>query len=145
MPYNYSYPRMQVTVDAAIVRTIDDSDEILLIERKHAPFEGCWALPGGFVDMDETLADAAKRELYEETGVVVDTLTQLRTYDAINRDPRDRTISTVFVGFASEGTRIKAGDDASSADWFTFDALPPLAFDHALILKHVKEFIDNNR
>lgn len=61
MPYNYSYPRMQVTVDAAIVRTIDDSDEILLIERKHAPFEGCWALPGGFVDMDETLADAAKR------------------------------------------------------------------------------------
>lgn len=145
MPYSYTYPRMQVTVDAAIVRTIDDSDEILLIERKHPPFEGCWALPGGFVDLDETLADAAKRELYEETGVVVDSLTQLRTFDAVNRDPRDRTISTIFIGFATEETRIKAGDDASSVDWFTFDALPPLAFDHASILNYVKEFLEHHR
>ena len=70
MHYTYPYPRMQVTVDAVIVRTLDEGDEVLLIERKHAPFEGCWAIPGGFVDMDETLSDAAKRELYEETALL---------------------------------------------------------------------------
>lgn len=145
MSYTYNYPRMQVTVDAVIVRSIDDSDEVLLIERKHDPYEGCWALPGGFVDMDETLADAAKRELYEETGVVVDSLTQFRAYDAINRDPRDRTISVTFLGFANEDAKIKAGDDASSADWFSFDALPPLAFDHHHILQNIKESLDSKR
>jgi ADP-ribose pyrophosphatase len=142
MPYTYPYPRMQVTVDAVIVRTLDEGDEVLLIERKHAPFEGCWAIPGGFVDMDETLADAAKRELYEETGVIVNKLHQLHTFDAVNRDPRDRTISTIFLGFANEDSLLKAGDDASSADWFSLDALPPLAFDHEQILDYVKKYLD---
>jgi len=136
---------MQVTVDAVIVRTLEDGDEVLLIERKHPPFEGCWALPGGFVDMDETLADAAKRELYEETGVAVSILQQLYTFDAVDRDPRDRTISTVFLGFADEDSLIKAGDDASSADWFSFDALPPLAFDHEQILAFAKNHIDKQK
>jgi len=136
---------MQVTVDAVIVRTLEDGDEVLLIERKHPPFEGCWALPGGFVDMDETLADAAKRELYEETGVAVSMLQQLYTFDAVDRDPRDRTISTVFLGFADEDSLIKAGDDASSADWFSFDALPPLAFDHEQILAFAKNHIDKQK
>jgi 8-oxo-dGTP diphosphatase len=145
MPYSYTYPRMQVTVDAVIVRTLEDGDEVLLIERKHPPFEGCWALPGGFVDMDETLADAAKRELYEETGVAVSMLQQLYTFDAVDRDPRDRTISTVFLGFADEDSLIKAGDDASSADWFSFDALPPLAFDHEQILAFAKNHIDKQK
>ncbi len=145
MPYTYPYPRMQVTVDAVIVRTLDEGDEVLLIERKHAPFEGCWAIPGGFVDMDETLADAAKRELYEETGVVVDKLYQVHTFDAVNRDPRDRTISTVFLGFANGDSLLKAGDDASSADWFSFDALPPLAFDHEQILDYVKKYLEKKK
>lgn len=136
---------MQVTVDAAIIRHIDDADEVLLIERKHPPYEGCWALPGGFVDMDETLADAAKRELYEETGIVVDIIEQFRTYDAVDRDPRDRTISTVFIGFANEQARIKAGDDASSADWFSFDALPALAFDHSTIIMQVKDYLEKKK
>lgn len=136
---------MQVTVDAVIVRTLEDGDEVLLIERKHAPFEGSWAIPGGFVDMDETLADAAKRELYEETGVVVDKLHQLHTFDAIHRDPRDRTISTVFIGYATEESLLKAGDDASSADWFSLDALPPLAFDHENILEYVRKYLENKK
>jgi len=145
MSYTYSYPRMQVTVDAVIVRSLEDGDEVLLIERKHAPFEGCWAIPGGFVDMDETLADAAKRELYEETGVVVDKFHQLHTFDAILRDPRDRTISTVFIGYATEDSLLKAGDDASSADWFSLDALPPLAFDHEQILEYVRKYLENKK
>jgi 8-oxo-dGTP diphosphatase len=145
MPYAYPYPRMQVTVDAVIIRTLDEGDEVLLIERKHAPFEGCWAIPGGFVDMDETLSDAAKRELYEETGIVVDKFHQLHTFDAVNRDPRDRTISTVFLGFANENSQIKAGNDASSADWFSLDALPPLAFDHEQILDYAKNYLEKNK
>lgn len=145
MPYTYDYPRMQVTVDAVILRAQEDGDEILLIERKHAPYEGCWAIPGGFVDMDETLADAAKRELYEETGIVVEKLVQIHTFDAINRDPRDRTISTVFLGFANEDATIKAGDDASTADWFSMDALPPLAFDHEQILGYVEKYISKTK
>ncbi len=136
---------MQVTVDAVIIRTLDEGDEALLIERKHSPFEDCWAIPGGFVDMDETLADAANRELYEETGIVVDTLYQLHTFDAVNRDPRDRTISTVFLGFANEDSQIKAGDDASSADWFSLDALPPLAFDHEQILDYAKKYLEKRK
>lgn len=145
MPYTYDYPRMQVTVDTVILRAQEDGDEILLIERKHAPYEGCWAIPGGFVDMDETLADAAKRELYEETGIVVEKLVQIHTFDAINRDPRDRTISTVFLGFANEDATIKAGDDASTADWFSMDALPPLAFDHEQILGYVEKYISKTK
>lgn len=145
MPYTYDYPRMQVTVDAVILRAQEDGDEVLLIERKHAPYEGCWAIPGGFVDMDETLADAAKRELYEETGIVVEKLVQIHTFDAINRDPRDRTISTVFLGFANEDATIKAGDDASMADWFSMDALPPLAFDHEQILGYVEKYISKTK
>lgn len=145
MPYTYDYPRMQVTVDAVILRAQEDGDEVLLIERKHAPYEGCWAIPGGFVDMDETLADAAKRELYEETGIVVEKLVQIHTFDAINRDPRDRTISTVFLGFANEDATIKAGDDASTADWFSMDALPPLAFDHEQILGYVEKYISKTK
>lgn len=143
MAYTYTYPRMQVTVDAVIIRPADDGEEVLLIERKHEPFEGCWALPGGFVDMDETLVDAAKRELYEETGLIVEQLTQLHTFDGVNRDPRGRTISIVFIGFASPGSRIKAGDDASSADWFSFDALPPLAFDHDKVLEMARKKISS--
>lgn len=145
MPYTYDYPRMQVTVDAVILRAQEDGDEVLLIERKHAPYEGCWAIPGGFVDMDETLADAAKRELYEETGIVVEKLVQIHTFDAINRDPRDRTISTVFLGFANKDATIKAGDDASMADWFSMDALPPLAFDHEQILGYVEKYISKTK
>lgn len=146
MPYTYTYPRMQVTVDAVIVRSNDeDTDEVLLIERKHDPYQGSWALPGGFVDMDETLADAAKRELYEETGLVVDSLTQFYTFDAVNRDPRGRTISIVFIGHADSSARIKAGDDASTADWFSFDALPPLAFDHEKVLAMAKKRIDETK
>jgi len=90
--YTYDYPRPMVTVDIAIV-TREESPRILLIRRKHEPFAGSWALPGGFLDMDETLEAAARRELDEETGVAVGKLTFLGLFDAVDRDPRGRAIS----------------------------------------------------
>jgi 8-oxo-dGTP diphosphatase len=136
MKYSYTYPRPAVTVDAAIFRKTDTGWEILLIKRGNEPFLGMWALPGGFVDMDETLEQAVVRELQEETGLQGINLEQLHTFSAVNRDPRHRTISTVFLGIIP-GLQLKAvaGDDALDARWFRVDQLPELAFDHADVMK----------
>jgi 8-oxo-dGTP diphosphatase len=97
-----------------------------------------WALPGGFLDMDETLEEAALRELKEETGITGVELKQFHTFSKVNRDPRHRTITTVFIGYADNDIALKAGDDAAKAQWFALDKLPPLAFDHGDVMEILK-------
>lgn len=130
MAYTYQYPHMAVTVDAAMLRRREGAMEILLIQRKHDPYAGHWALPGGFVDMDERLEPAARRELLEETGITAGELNLLGVFDAVDRDPRERTISIIYWGWAPDGAAEPRGrDDAADAAWHSLDALPPLAFD----------------
>ena len=126
----YDWPRPAVTADIVVLREA----EVLLIRRAHPPFEGCWALPGGFLDEDETLEACAARELMEETGVAADTLRLVGTYSEPKRDPRHRTVTVAFLTRVATGTEASAGDDAAEAAWFALDALPPLAFDHADIV-----------
>lgn len=110
--------------------------EVLLIRRKNPPFEGKWAFPGGFVDMDETLEESALRELREETGLQNIDLRQLEAFSDPDRDPRARVITVAFYGFSeSDMDKVTGGDDADRAEWFRIDDIPPLAFDHALILE----------
>ena len=139
MKYYYDYPRPAVTADIVVLKQQDNRYFVLLIERKHPPFEGMWAFPGGFMDMDETLEETALRELEEETGLSGVELEQFYTFSAVNRDPRHRTITTVFIGFA-DGITVKphAADDASAVEWFPLDGLPPLAFDHGMVMELVK-------
>jgi len=126
-PYSYKYPRPAVTVDIAV---LTDDGAILLVKRRSAPFEGCWALPGGFIGMDETLAAAAARELAEETGIGGLALRQLKAFDDPGRDPRGRTIAVAFLSEVSGRPAPTAGDDAAEASWHPLNDLPPLAFDH---------------
>jgi 8-oxo-dGTP diphosphatase len=135
MPYTYAYPRPGVTTDIALFRHTDVTLDILLIRRRDPPFAGQWALPGGFVEPEETLEAAAHRELAEETGVSGATLHQLAAYGEPGRDPRGWTVSVVFWGWLAEnnGTTI-AGDDAAEVRWWSVDTLPALAFDHAEIV-----------
>jgi len=137
--YCYEYPRPAVTADIVVIKPTDNQREVLLIERKHPPFEGMWALPGGFLDMDETLEDAALRELQEETGITGIELEQFHTFSKVDRDPRHRTITTVFIGYTNENTADpEAGDDAANTRWFPLHDLPPLAFDHGEVMEMVK-------
>lgn len=138
MKYCYDYPRPAVTADIIILKSYNDHHFVLLIERKHPPFEGMWALPGGFLNMDETLEEAALRELKEETGIAGVELKQFHTFSKVNRDPRHRTITTVFIGYADENISIVAGDDAAKAQWFELDKLPQLAFDHGMVMEMIK-------
>jgi 8-oxo-dGTP diphosphatase len=130
MPFIYSYPRPAVTVDALVFSFQEDELYILLVKRKNEPFRNCWALPGGFAGMDETLETACRRELEEETGIMPRSMEQFMVFDAPGRDPRGRTISVVFHTCLDEMTTPKGGDDASEARWFPVSGLPQLAFDH---------------
>jgi 8-oxo-dGTP diphosphatase len=140
MDFTYKYPRMLVTVDALIFLVNSESPKVLLIQRKNDPYKDCYALPGGFVEMDELLKDAAKRELFEETGLQDVDLTQLAAFDGIDRDPRDRNISIVFYGFTTlDNANVRGSDDAEKAEWFNLNDLPLLAFDHAKVIKYARE------
>ena len=132
--YTYKYPRAALTVDAIVFVKSKATIFLLLIERGREPFKNKWALPGGFIDMDETLEQACIRELEEETGLKVQKLEQFRAYDSINRDPRHRTISVVFSALLDEVKPVKGSDDAAQAKWFPLNELPELAFDHGEIL-----------
>lgn len=135
MNYSYAYPRPAVTVDAIL---ISKQHSVLLIQRGREPYMGKWALPGGFIEMDESLEVACLRELEEESGIRVGELKQFKAYGAVDRDPRHRTISVIFYAFTNEELIACAGDDAAKAQWFQIDELPELAFDHQLILEEFK-------
>ena len=134
----YEFPRPSLTVDVALV-TQEKTPRVLLILRKAGPFAGKWALPGGFVDENERLIDAARRELKEETELDVADLEQLQTFGDPGRDPRGWTVSVVFLGRVSPGLNPTAGDDAAEVGWFSLDTPPPLAFDHAEILASLRD------
>lgn len=137
--YVYNYPRPAVTVDVVIVSR-EKAPRVLLVRRKHDPFAGMWAIPGGFVEMDESLEESARRELREETGVEAEQLTQLRTFGDPGRDPRGRTISVVYLArVQASQVRPQAADDAAAVGWHCLRRLPPLAFDHAAILGCVRQ------
>jgi 8-oxo-dGTP diphosphatase len=135
-PFCYRYPRPMVTVDAVVFRSTKARLEVLVVERGKDPFAGALALPGGFVEMDEDLPDAAKRELFEETGLKHVALTQLAAFGKPGRDPRGRNISVVFVGTVkAHRSSVKGGDDAARALWIPARRPGALAFDHNEILK----------
>jgi len=136
MDYSYKYPRPSVSVDIMIFHKSTKGVEILLITRKNSPFQNFYALPGGFMDMDETLLQAAIRELKEETNIDCNSLHQFGLYDAPDRDPRGRTLSVIYFTVLDEiPSTIKAGDDALRSRWFPLNSLPELAFDHTKILQ----------
>ncbi|MBV5315156.1 MAG: NUDIX hydrolase [Prolixibacteraceae bacterium] len=139
--YTYQYPRAALTVDAIL---ISKQNSVLLIERGREPYKGKWALPGGFIEMDEPLEVACQRELEEETGIRIGELKQFKAFGAVDRDPRHRTISVLFYAFTDDELIASAGDDAAKAQWFSIHELPELAFDHQLILDEFKTEILNN-
>jgi 8-oxo-dGTP diphosphatase len=124
-----------VTVDAVVFTVRDARLEVLLIRRGHEPFKGLWALPGGFLDMDEELEAAAARELFEETGVTGIRLEQFHTFGAVHRDPRGRVITVAYVGLADWRVQtIRAADDAAEVSWKPAADLPRLACDHNSVI-----------
>jgi 8-oxo-dGTP diphosphatase len=132
--YSYKYPRPALTVDALVYTKTHDVYHVLLVQRGIEPFKGKWALPGGFVNMDELLETACRRELEEETGLEVDNMTQYKTFDAVDRDPRHRTISVVYSAELPEKSAVQGDDDAAGAEWFDVNDLPELGFDHGDII-----------
>ena len=136
----YDYPRPAVTVD--IVVFSGDALDVLLIQRKHPPFEGHWALPGGFIEMAESLETSALRELEEETGVTDVALTEVGVFGAPFRDPRGRVITIAYATIVEKHTlNVEAGSDASQVEWFPNTDLPKLAFDHSEIIRKALETV----
>ncbi|MDD2200160.1 MAG: NUDIX hydrolase [Bacteroidales bacterium] len=134
MSYNYKYPRPMLTVDALIFNKNRNDLFILLIKRNNPPFKNMWALPGGFVDMDEDLINAVERECFEETGLRLKGFRQLEAYGKPERDPRGRNIAIAHYIVLNEKLEPIAGDDAKDARWFLVNDLPELAFDHYEII-----------
>lgn len=134
MPHTYDYPRAALTVDCVVFGFDEGELKVLLIERGLAPFKGQWALPGGFVRVDETLDDAARRELQEETGLRDIFLEQLYTFGEVKRDPRERVVSVAYYALVKlADTSTRAATDAADARWFPVSQPPRLAFDHRAI------------
>lgn len=134
--YTYKYPHPAVTTDCVLFGFDGKDMHILLIERGLDPYKGAWALPGGFLNMDETAEEGAKRELLEETNVSNVYLEQFHTFTAVNRDPRERVLTIAFFALVRKADyKVIAGDDAARAEWFNINNLPPLAFDHAEIIE----------
>lgn len=129
------YPQPSVTVDIVVFCVVDNKLKILLVKRGVEPFKGKWAIPGGFVKLDESLEGAAKRELREETGLEEEYLEQLYTFGDVERDPRGRVISVAYFALVS-GKDVMGGSDASEAKWFDVNDLPELFFDHKDILDY---------
>lgn len=138
MPYTYEYPRPTVTVDAAVLRPGENGLEILLIRRGHPPFEGCMALPGGFLEMNESPLTGAARELAEETGLSGLPLAPLFACGEPGRDPRARCITLVYGALVSgAGLAPRGSDDAAEAGWYPLFRPPEMAFDHARALREI--------
>ncbi|MBN2164017.1 MAG: NUDIX hydrolase [Pontiellaceae bacterium] len=144
MAYTYEYARGALTVDCVVFGLDEDDLKVLLIQRDIAPYEGCWALPGGFVHVDESVDEAARRELREETGVDNVFLEQLYTFGAVERDPRERVVTIAYYALVNLGDHPVAADtDARNASWFPVYDVPDLAFDHDAILDMAYERLRN--
>ena len=126
-----------MTADCIVI-TKEAEPKVLLIQRGDEPYKGCWAFPGGFMEIDETTEQCAIRELEEETGLKVDEVHQIGAFSKVDRDPRGRTITVAYLAFVDAPVEVKGQDDAANAEWFLLSALPALAFDHADIMKAVK-------
>lgn len=124
-----------VTVDVLVINKI--TDEILLIKRLNEPFKDCWALPGGFVDENEDLEQAARRELFEETNIETEEMIQIGAFGTPNRDPRGHMISVAYQTDLIDNQIVKAKDDAKEVKWFSIKDLPELAFDHLEIINSI--------
>jgi len=140
MPHTYDYPRPALTVDLVVFAFDDTADEgpdlkVMLIQRGLPPFKGKWALPGGFLQLKEDIADAARRELEEETGLKNIHLEQLATYGEPKRDPREHVVTVAHLALVNiHGHDVRATTDAANAAWFSIHDTPKLAFDHPQIL-----------
>ena len=143
MTYTYKYPRPAVTADC-VVMTREAVPQVLLIERGNDPFKGCWAFPGGFMNMDESTEQCAIRELEEETGLQVTDIHQVGAYSKVDRDPRGRTITIAYLAIIDAPKEVSGQDDAAKAKWFPIDALPPLAFDHDEIMRDAFELYQDS-
>lgn len=133
--YSYRYPHPAVTTDVVVFAIFEEMLHLLLVKRGQEPFKGSWAIPGGFLEIDEDLDDCARRELKEETGVEGIYLEQLHTFGEPRRDPRERVVSVAYFAIAQAASRAPEGSsDASDARWFQVDQLPQLAFDHRSII-----------
>lgn len=148
VPPTYSaadFERPSVTVDVVLFSPASAAAgwQVLLIQRKRWPYQDFWAIPGGFVEMDETLEAAALRELHEETGLTALPLEQLHTFGDPGRDPRTRVISVVYVGVLDAGQTppVQGMDDAAAARWWPLTNLPPLAFDHDAVLTRAQRWL----
>jgi 8-oxo-dGTP diphosphatase len=131
----YAYPHPAVTTDIVVFTLRENHLEVLLIQRGSPPFQGQWALPGGFLEIDEDLDVGAARELVEETGVSDLYLEQLYTFGGKDRDPRERVITVAYLALVpTEKLKPVAGSDAAAVGWHPVDQLPPLAFDHHAII-----------
>ena len=138
MPYTYAYERPSLTIDCVVFGLdVEEKDlKVMLIQRDIPPFQGQWALPGGFVRVNETLEESALRELREETGIEQVFLEQLYTLGELNRDPRERVVTVAYYALVNLNEhRIRATTDARKAAWFSVTDLPKLAFDHDTIVE----------
>lgn len=136
MSHTYKHPRPAITVDCVIFGKGNDGMHVLLIQRKNPPYQDCWALPGGFLDPEESPLTAAARELKEETGLTNISLTQLHAFGAPNRDPREHIIAIAHYAVVEMNKHSpEAADDAADVKWLPLSQLPELAFDHAKIIK----------
>ncbi|MBR4365640.1 MAG: NUDIX hydrolase [Bacteroidaceae bacterium] len=144
MEYTYKYPRPSVTADCVVITKEEDA-KVLLIQRRDNPYKGCWAFPGGFMEIDETTEQCAIRELEEETGLKLNKLHQIGAYSKVDRDPRGRTITVAYLIIIDEPLPVTGLDDAANAKWWSLASLPQLAFDHDEILSDAisiyKEYI----
>lgn len=141
--YTYHYPRPALTVDIVVTTILNDQLHILLMQRAQPPFQGSWALPGGFVEIEESLESAAARELAEETSLEGCILDQFHTYGDPHRDPRGRVISVVYCVCLPDEVRltVQADSDAKQVRWFKMTDVPGLAFDHSKIIQDARNYL----
>ncbi|MCP3671301.1 MAG: NUDIX hydrolase [Gammaproteobacteria bacterium] len=132
--YHYSYPHPAITTDIVVFTISDGGLKLLLIKRGQEPYQGSWALPGGFLEPNEGLSECAQRELREETGLKDIYLEQLCTFGEPERDPRERVVSIAYLALMPTPEQPEAASDAVAAIWYSLDDLPALAFDHADII-----------